>query len=169
MSDDQKNVDLILLTIGVLIAVAVGLFVIARGMSNEIMAEMQLNDPAVQAVIDERIEPAGRLVLDGEAVADEADVAAVVGAEEAPAKMTGPQVYNAACIACHGGGIGGAPKTGDAGAWAARIAQGMDALNGNAINGLQGAAGFMPAKGGRADLSDEEIIAAVQYLVDEAQ
>lgn len=169
MSDDQKNVDLILLTIGVLVLVAVGLFVIARDMNNEVMARMQQNDPAVQAVIDERIKPAGRLVLDGESVPDEQDIAAVVGAEEAPAKLTGPQVYNAACIACHGGGIGGAPKTGDPAAWSARIAQGMDMLNSNAINGFTGSAGFMPAKGGRADLSDEEIIAAVQYLVDEAQ
>jgi cytochrome c5 len=45
----------------------------------------------------------------------------------------------------------------------------MDTLNANAINGLQGSAGFMPPKGGRVDLSDEEIIAAVQYLVDEVK
>jgi cytochrome c5 len=166
---DRKNIDLILLTIGVLICVAVGLFVIARGMGNETMARMQMNDPEYQAVVNERIEPFGRLVLDGETVADEADVAAVVGAEVAPALLTGPQVYNAACIACHGGGIAGAPKTGDKAAWAPRIAAGMDSLNNNALNGLTGAAGFMPPKGGRSDLSDEEIIAAVQYLTDQAK
>jgi cytochrome c5 len=130
---------------------------------------MMMNDPEVQAVVDARIQPFGRVVLDGETVEDEADVAAVVGAQAAPAKMTGPQVYNAACLACHGGGIGGAPKTGDKAAWEPRIAQGMDTLNANAINGVQGSAGFMPPKGGRVDLSDEEIIAAVQYLVDEAK
>jgi cytochrome c5 len=166
---DRKNIDLILLTIGVLICVAVGLFVIARGMGNETMARMQMNDPEYQAVVNQRIEPFGRLVLDGETVADEADVAAVVGAEAAPALLTGPQVYNAACIACHGGGIAGAPKTGDKAAWAPRIAAGMDSLNNNALNGLTGAAGFMPPKGGRSDLSDEEIIAAVQYLTDQAK
>jgi len=169
MSDDQKNIDLILLTIGVLIGVAVGLFVIARDMSNATMARMEMNDPAIQAAVNERIAPAGRVVLDGEKVEDEADVAAVVGAEVAPAVMTGPQVYNAACIACHGGGIAGAPKTGDKAAWSARISAGMDTLNSNAINGLQGSAGFMPPKGGRADLSDEEIILAVEYLVEQAQ
>jgi cytochrome c5 len=168
MSDDQKNIDLILLTIGVLIGVAVGLFVIARDMSNETMARMELNDPVVQAAVDERIKPAGRVVLHGETVADEADVAAVVGAEAAAVLLTGPQVYNAACIACHGGGIAGAPKTGDAAAWGPRIAAGMDSLNNNAIIGFQGSAGFMPPKGGRADLSDGEIQAAVQYLVDQA-
>ena len=169
MSDqDNKIVDLILLTIGILIAVAVALFVISRNMGNETMTQMQMNDPAIQAAINERIEPFGQLVLDGETVADEAEVAAVVGAEAAPALLTGPQVYNVACMACHGGGIAGAPKTGDAAVWAPRIAQGMDTLNKNALNGLQGSAGFMPPKGGRADLSDEEIIAAVQYLVDQA-
>ena len=169
MSDDQKNIDLIVLTIAVLIGISVGLFVIARDVSNETMARMQLNDPAVQAAVNERIAPFGRVVLDGEVVEDEADVAAVVEAEAAPAMMTGPQVYNVACMACHGGGIAGSPKTGDVAAWAPRIAQGMDTLNSNAINGLQGSAGYMPPKGGRTDLSDEEIIAAVQYLVDESK
>ena len=42
-------------------------------------------------------------------------------------------------------------------------------LNQHALEGYQGDAGYMPPKGGRVDLSDDEIIAAVQYLVDEAQ
>jgi cytochrome c5 len=45
----------------------------------------------------------------------------------------------------------------------------MGSLNNNALNGLQGSAGYMPPKGGRSDLSDEEIIAAVQYLADQAK
>jgi hypothetical protein len=77
LSEDQKNIDLILLTIGVLIGVAVGLFVIARDMGNETQARMMMNDPEVQAVVDARIQPFGRVVLDGETVEDEADVAAV--------------------------------------------------------------------------------------------
>jgi len=165
---DNKIVDLILLTVGILIAIAVVIFVIARNMGNETMSQMQMNDPEIQAAINERIEPFGQLVLDGETVADEVEVARVVEAEAAPAMLTGPQVYNVACMACHGGGIAGAPATGDAAAWGPRIAQGMDTLNQNALNGLQGSAGFMPPKGGRGDISDEEIIAAVQYLVDQA-
>lgn len=167
--EDKKNIDLILLTIGVLIGVAVGLFVIARDVSNASMERMRQNDPAYQAAVDERIEPLGRVVLDGEKVDDEEDVARVVGAEAAPAVMTGPQVYNAACLACHGGGIGGAPTTGDAAAWGPRIAQGTDVLYQHAIEGFTGSAGFMPPKGGRVDLSDGEISAAVDYLVEQAQ
>ena len=166
-SDDQKNVDLILLTIGVLIGVAVGLFVIARDMGNENMARMQLNDPEYQAAVNSRIQPIGRVVLDGEVIEDPG-VTAVTEAEAAPVLMTGPQVYNAACLACHGGGIGGAPKTGVAADWSARIGKGRDVMIDHAINGFQGT-GFMPPKGGRVDLSDEEIIAAVDYLIEQVQ
>ncbi len=167
-NEDQKNVDLILLTIGVLVGIAVGIFIIARNVSNESMARMQMNDAKYQAAVTARIAPAGSVVLDGEIVDDPA-VAAVATAEAAPVKLTGPQVYNQACLACHGGGIGGAPKTGDAAAWADRIAKGRDVLTNHAINGFQGAVGFMPAKGGQVALSDEEIIAAVDYLIEQAQ
>ena len=170
MSDsDQKNVDLILLTVGVLIGVAVGLFIIARDMGNANMARMRLEDPAYQAAVVGRIEPFGKVALVGETIVEDPELARVNEAEAAPVLMTGPQVYNAACLACHGGGIGGAPMTGDKQAWAPRIAQGKETLHQHAINGLQGSAGFMPPKGGRTDLSDEEIIAAVDYLVQQAQ
>ena len=65
--------------------------------------------------------------------------------------------------------IAGAPKFGDAEAWSARIAKGVDALYANSINGYQGEAGIMPAKGGRADLSDAQVRAAVDHMVEAAQ
>jgi cytochrome c5 len=84
--------------------------------------------------------------------------------------MTGPQVYNAACNVCHGTGVGGAPIVGDVATWAVRIAQGNDTLNDHAINGFDGdAVTPMLAKGGRVDLSDQEIIDAVAYMVTESQ
>lgn len=167
-SDDQKNIDLILLTIGVLIGVAVGLFVIARDVNNENMERMQRNDAAYQAAVEERIRPAGAVLKDGE-IAEDPAVVAVVEAPEAKVALTGPQVYNQACLACHGGGIAGAPKTGDAADWGARLAKGRDVLNSNAINGFMGDKGMMPAKGGAVMLSDEEVIAAVDYLLEQAQ
>lgn len=168
-NSDQKNVDLILLTIGVLIGVAVGIFIIARDVSNATMARMQLNDPAYQKVVDERIAPFGKLYIDGQDIAPDPGVEQVAMAEAAVAPMTGPQVYNAVCMACHGGGIAGAPKTGDAAAWGPRIAQGRDTLNKHALEGFTGSAGFMPQKGGRTDLSDEEITAAVGYIVEQVK
>ena len=55
----------------------------------------------------------------------------------------------------------------DAENWAPRIAQGMDTLRLHAIEGYTGNAGYMPPKGGRLDLSDEEIYAAVDYMLSE--
>ncbi|MEP7275105.1 MAG: c-type cytochrome, partial [Betaproteobacteria bacterium] len=68
------------------------------------------------------------------------------------------------CIACHGAGIAGAPKFGDKGAWAPRLAQGVNTLYTHAIAGYTGKAGMMPAKGGNAALSDAEVKAAVDYM-----
>ena len=70
---------------------------------------------------------------------------------------------------CHGMGLAGAPKVGDAAQWTARTAKGPDALYANAINGYQGSAGMMPAKGGRMDLSDDAVRAAVDYMVSGSQ
>ena len=77
----------------------------------------------------------------------------------------GQQVYQAGCVACHGAGIAGAPKLGDKGQWAKRLAKGPAALYASAVNGVQGTAGAMPAKGGNPALSDTEVKAAVDYMV----
>ena len=88
--------------------------------------------------------------------------AAVAGATTAAG---GEGVYKNACVACHGAGIAGAPKAGDKVAWAARIAQGKPTLYDHAINGYQGKAGVMPAKGGNAALADADVKSAVDYMV----
>ena len=88
-------------------------------------------------------------------------------ATAAPAKITadtGKKIFEAACSACHGAGIAGAPKFGDKAAWSARVAQGKETLYTHAIKGYQGKAGVMPAKGG-ANVSDEEVKAAVDYMI----
>lgn len=76
----------------------------------------------------------------------------------------GKNVFNTACIACHGAGIAGAPKLGDKAAWTARVAQGNAVLYEHAIKGFQGKAGVMPPKGGAA-VSDADVKAAVDYMV----
>ena len=123
-----------------------------------------------QAAVVERIKPFGDVYLPGEeAEAPAPTVDTAETPEPVATVMSGPQVYNSACIACHGNGVAGAPIVGDAEAWTARIAQGMDVLNDNAINGFTGSAGVMIAKGGRMDLSDGEVISAVEYMVDESR
>ena len=85
------------------------------------------------------------------------------------AAVDGQKVYQSACIACHGAGVAGAPMVGNAVAWAARIAAGSDSLYANAINGLVGSSGVMPAKGGNTTLSDAEVKAAVDHMVSQSQ
>lgn len=77
----------------------------------------------------------------------------------------GKQLYNTACIVCHGTGVAGAPKLDDQAAWEPRLAKGFDTLSHNAINGYKA----MPPKGGRMEVPDEEIISAVGYMVSEVQ
>jgi len=126
------------------------------------------SQPETEQQIAERIAPFGRVILPG----DDAELAAaatVPTVAPAAVKLSGPQVYNVACLACHGPGIAGAPRTGEAGDWTDRLAQGMDTVYRHALEGFTGSAGYMPPKGGRTDLSDEEIIAAVDFMVDESR
>ena len=76
--------------------------------------------------------------------------------------LTGEQVYKAVCASCHATGAAGAPKVGDAGAWAPRIAKGYDSLLNSVLKGK----GAMPARGGSspADISDYELGRAVVYM-----
>lgn len=166
---DAQFFDSFMLVLGILIGVAVGLFFLARIIAIDTQGQFVLDDPRVQAEINARIQPVGRVVLMGsEELAAEAS--AVATPEPVQTTMTGPQVYNAACYLCHAApGVGGAPVVGDAAQWSGRLEQGMDTLVDHAINGYQGDAGFMPAKGGRVDLSDEEVAAAVEYMVEQVE
>jgi cytochrome c5 len=76
-----------------------------------------------------------------------------------------PPAYTSSCMPCHGDGLGGAPRTGDRNAWEARLAKGVEKVRRNAIEGLEGSTGVMPPKGGRIDLSDQEIAALVDYMI----
>ena len=81
----------------------------------------------------------------------------------------GESVYNQSCAACHAQGVAGAPKFGDAAAWKDRIAQGNDVLYEHSLKGFQGKAGYMPPKGGFANLSDDEVKSAVDHMVNAAK
>ncbi len=80
----------------------------------------------------------------------------------------GAAVYNSGCAACHGPGIAGAPKVGDKDAWKDRVGKDKEELYSNAINGYQGSAGVMPAKGGFTHLSDDDVKLAVDHMVAES-
>jgi cytochrome c5 len=98
-----------------------------------------------------------------------AETPAAPAAEAAPAAVQatidGEKIYRGLCFSCHDGGIAGAPKLGDKAAWEPRIATGLDALHNSTLNGK----GVMPAKGGNPALSDDEIRAAVDWMVQQSQ
>ncbi len=105
-----------------------------------------------QDAIAKRIKPVGDVYL--------------AGSEPVAAEPAGPrdgaQVYNTFCTACHSTGVSGAPKTGNADDWAPRIAQGRDVLKNHAINGFNA----MPPKGTCMDCSDDEIVAAIEHMIE---
>ncbi len=78
--------------------------------------------------------------------------------------LSGEAVFTATCAGCHTAGLLGSPKVGDAGAWSARVAQGYDTLVKHAIQGIRG----MPAKGGNADLDDDEVARAVVFMANQS-
>ncbi len=125
-------------------------------------AAVELTD-AERAEIEARIAPIGEVCLQGD---DSCGSAAPVAAATSGAR-SGKDVYDTTCFACHATGAAGAPKFGDAAAWADRIAKGTDALHNSALNGVPGTG--MMAKGGCATCSDEEIIAASDYMIENAQ
>ena len=77
----------------------------------------------------------------------------------------GQKTYQTSCQACHATGAAGAPKLGDKAAWAPRIATGVDAMLAVAIKGK----GAMPPKGACAGCSDDDLKAAIEYMVSESQ
>jgi cytochrome c5 len=122
------------------------------------------------ASVGQRIRPFGAVYLPGEeTAADRPQIKEMPQPEPVAAAQTGPQVFNAACIACHGSGIGGAPTLADTANWAPRIEQGIETLRAHAIEGYTGAAGYMPPKGARLDFSDQEVNAAVDYMLGQVQ
>lgn len=165
---DQKFFDMYSLTLGVLALFGLGIFILAMYMSNLTQDVYKAETDEYQQAVDNRLQPFGNVYLPGEErTAPSPQVDPVPASEPVATTLSGPQVYNEACIACHGAGVGGAPMLTDAAAWAPRIEQGIETLRTHAVEGYQGEQGYMPPKGGRLDLSDEEVYAAVDYMLEQ--
>ena len=112
----------------------------------------------------------------GETAATEPEVAPeTTVVEETPAEAAasiatlgdaakGETVYNQVCMACHTSGVAGAAKLDDKARWEATATKGFDVVKANTINGFTGEHGVMPPKGGRVDLTDQDMVDAIAYM-----
>ncbi len=124
-------------------------------------------NPSHDARIQERIKPISSVYAgeEGRAAIAEAQAAAAASRPAAfDGSLDGEMLYNQVCAACHASGAAGAPRL-EAADWTERLTKGQEALAANAISGV----GLMPAKGGRSDLSDEQIEASVAYMLGQVQ
>lgn len=164
------------MVIGLLIVIAVAIFALARVVAGETQDKQVLEESQYLKSVESHLQPVGQVAVAGQdnsalaikAEAGASDQAGSAGGGPALPK-SGAETFQQVCSACHGAGIAGAPKAGDKGAWGPRIAKGKEVLYDHALKGFQGNSGVMPAKGGRADLPDDLVKAAVDHMVDMAK
>ncbi|MDX2425855.1 MAG: c-type cytochrome [Cycloclasticus sp.] len=162
MSEDKKIFNSIGLVIAVLAGIAILIYIIATGLIGD---DSSRTTAWQEKKVLDRIKPLGEVAT----TIEEAQLASPKMEEAAPVVASSPmsaeQVYNTACLACHSTGVAGAPKTGDIAAWTPRIAQGEDVLFEHATKGFKG----MPPRGGSSQLSDDEVKAAIDFMLATSQ
>jgi len=171
-ADDRKFLDWFMRAVGIFVGLAVGLFFLAIHAASGARTEQIKDGPEYRRLVEERIAPVAKVAVAGRdnAALNAGDATPAAPPPAAPAAvLTGEQVYNTTCIACHAAGVAGAPKFGDKGAWAPRVGQGLAVLHKHALEGFQGKVGAMPPKGGRTDLADQSIVNGVDYMVNAAK
>lgn len=148
------------------------LIVVFLGVARLVVPNDDAQHAQSSAAAAENTAPVGEIRLTGEALPQEKVMEEVASEAEVVSETVDPgkRVYSGLCFSCHGTGLPGIPQFGDKAAWADRIAQGKDKLYANALNGFTGASGMpMPAKGGNPGLSDDEVKAAVDYMITNAE
>ena len=153
--------------LGFLVIFAFSVYFIADSVGDESLAKVVSSKTAVES----RIAPVGSVVTEGSAAAAAPAAPAAAAPAPAPAApaaqavavaaIDGEAVYKEACAVCHVAGVANAPKLDDKAAWSTRAEAGLDMLVKSALNGKGG----MPPKGGRMDLADDNIKAAVEYML----
>lgn len=141
--------QLIIVIPGTILAFTLLIALIAKGFG---VLNNDVKEPAAAlAQVDENIKPVAMVEV---AAADSAG----------PTAKSGEEIYNSVCMMCHQAGLMAAPVFGDKNQWKPRIAQGYDILVSHAVNGIRN----MPAKGGNASLSDDEVASAVLHMANAA-
>lgn len=153
--------------IAFLVALTIALILLARHLMGVIPPEV--SDSAVKQQF-ERIAPVGAVYAGQTGAAAQAAATAAAAAKAASqvaydGTLDGAVIFQNLCTGCHTSGAGGAP-TMDKAHWASRIPQGLDTLHKHAIEGYTGSGGVMPAKGGNPALTDEQVVATVDWMLD---
>jgi cytochrome c5 len=131
-------------------------------------------NPGAEEATLARIAPVGGVY------AGDTGQAAMLAAREAAAKAAASQVayggttdgktiFDNLCHACHETGAGGAPRISDKVTWAPRVAEGLETLIRHATDGYTGSNGIMPPKGGNPALTDEQIKATVEWMINQVK
>lgn len=161
-SHDKQFFDTFMLVLGSLILVAFGIYFGAKAISARTQEAQALQDPMVQKAVIERLKPVAQVAISG---ADNSALEEKSSVPVALADMSGEQLYTQICSACHAAGVLNAPKFGDKGSWAPRIAQGVDMLHKHALQGFNN----MPAKGGAMTMSDKSVTDAADYMISKSK
>ncbi len=167
---DTHFINVFSVVIGLLVAIAIALFALARIVASHTQDKDILEDASYVRNVEQRVSPFAKEAVSGQdntalAIKPDAGSAPTAGAGAADMPKSGEALFQATCSACHGAGLAGAPKAGDKAAWGPRISKGMPTLYDHALKGFQGSAGVMPAKGGRTDAPDDLVKQAVDYMV----
>ncbi|MCP5145065.1 MAG: cytochrome c5 family protein [Gammaproteobacteria bacterium] len=165
MSDqqDSKFMYNFSLVIFALVVIAIGAYFMASHIYTGYVESQREDD-----MVASRLQPVGEVNSSGAAVTVASNVAAPEGSgASAEPEITDPneRAYRRICFSCHEMGIGGAPKTGDATAWAGRPEKGIATLMQSVINGVNAPTGVMLPRGGLPDMTDEEIRSAITYMM----
>lgn len=167
-NQDSQFFNMFSVVIGLLVTIAIVLLMLARYVgAHKQLAEVVQDDLYVNAVA-QRVGPLVHVAVAGQdnsALAIKESPAGGTNTFALPVPKDGTELYTSVCQACHGAGIGGAPKAGDKAAWAPRLSEGTATLYKHAIEGFNGKAGVMPAKGGRTDLPDALIKEGVDHMI----
>lgn len=155
------------LVLGFLVLVALGLILLSRYLHTLVPPEVA---PQAAQNTEARIAPVGAVYAGATGAAAQAAAAAAASASASSqaaygGTLDGSVVFNNLCTGCHTSGAGGAPTL-DQAHWATRLPQGKDVLHKHAIDGFTGSTGVMPARGGNPGLTDAQVIAAVDWMLD---
>lgn len=157
--NDKQFATVFVAVLGALAVLAIILFFIAGYLTKEVSSYKE------EEIILGNIEPVGKVNIDDGSAPQAPAAAAAPVASAATELAPGEEVYQKSCMSCHATGAAGAPKLGDADAWAPRIAKGMDTVMSNVTNGLNA----MPPKGLCMTCSEDELKDAVDFMISRSQ